>query len=374
MLRRAIYKITILTLIGLSFYSATAIRADVRIKDMAHIQGLQDIQVIGYGLVVGLDKTGDGRGASFTIQSITNMLSRMGIVVPPQSLRPKNVAAVMVTADIGPFIKKGTRVDVLVSSMGDATSLEGGTLLMTPLTGKSGQVHAYAQGPISTGGFNIETAGASRTRKNYTLVGRVPGGAIVENAVVSVITDGVQFGLTLQHPDFTSAVRLAEAINDSFGVNTASPYDAATVMVNLPEEYRNGKNPIPFIAQLENLDITPDQIARVVVNERTGTIIVGENVTISTVAVAHGTLTIEINTTPVISQPNGFSQGETVVAPLTETTVTQDAASVHVLRQTASVEDVAAALNTLGVSARDVIAIFQALKHAGALQAELVIM
>ena len=181
-------------------------------------------------------------------------------------------------------------------------------------------------------------------------------------------------GLTLQHPDFTSAVRLAEAINDSFGDNTASPHDAATVLINLPEEYRNGKNPIPFIAQIETLDITPDHTARVVVNERTGTIIVGENVTISTVAVAHGTLTIEINTTPVISQPNAFSQGQTVVAPLSETKVTQEAAAVHLLQQMASVEDVAQALNTLGVSARDVIAIFQALKRAGALQAELVIM
>jgi flagellar P-ring protein precursor FlgI len=368
------FRITVCLVLGLLFGEAMPLPAKVRVKDIATVQGLQDVQVIGYGLVVGLDKTGDGRGSVFTVQSMANMLARMGIIVPAEAIRPKNVAAVMVTADIGPFARRGNRVDVLVSSLGDATSLEGGTLLMTPLSGKDGQVYAYAQGPVSTGGFNIETAGSSRTRKNYTLVGRVPDGAILEVSLGAAMIEENQLGLTLHQPDFTSAVRLAEAVNRTFGDSTATVGDAATVLVFLPEPYRSGGSPAPFIAQLETLDIAPDQVARVVVNERTGTIIVGENVRIATVAVAHGNLTIEINTTPVISQPNAFSKGETVVAPLTETTVSQETPTVTVMQQTASVQEVATALNALGVSARDIIAIFQALKRAGALQAELVIM
>jgi len=365
------YLTFLLIILSLSYLRSTA---GVRIKDIAKIQGLRGTQLIGYGLVVGLDGTGDGRRSLFTIQSVTNMLKRFGITVPQHRVRLENVAAVMVTAQIPPFMKVGSRVDVIVSSLGDATSLEGGTLLLTPLFGPDGTLYAMAQGPVSIGGFNVETIGGERVRKNYTLVGRVPEGATVEKEIPQDFVKDQKLSLVLENPDFTTANRLAQAINQDLGKHIAVPVDAAQVTVNIPPDYQNPGGIVDFISRVESLEITPDEVARVVVNERTGTIIVGEKVTISTVAVSHGNLSIEITTIPVISQPPPFSKGKTVVVPQTETRVTTEEARMMVIEQTASVKDVAYALNALGVTPRDIIAIFQALKEAGALKAELIIM
>ena len=349
--------------------------AQVRVKDIARIQGLQDTPLIGYGLVIGLDGTGDRRGSVFTVQSVGNMLMRFGITVPQDKVRLRNAAAVMVTGEIPPFVSKGERIDVVVSSLGDARSLERGTLLLTPLLGKDGTVYAYAQGSVSIGGFNIEAQGGERVRRNYTLVGRVPNGAIVEQEPPSSFGADGRLAILLGGPDFTSAVRLAEAVNGAFEGPIAFAKDAGTVLIEVPSDWKATDRLAKFIASVEVLEIEPDGVARVVINERTGTIVVGEHVRLSAAAVSHENLTIQIQATPVISQPLPFSRGETVVVPETEVTVTEnERAKMSVIPSTANVGDLAKALNALQVTPRDIIAIFQALKEAGALQAELVIM
>ncbi|MDZ7260806.1 MAG: flagellar basal body P-ring protein FlgI [candidate division KSB1 bacterium] len=362
--------ITIVLLLIFPIFS----QAGSRVKDIARIQGIEDKQLIGYGLVVGLDGTGDGRSSLFTIQSVTNMLLKFGITVPPEKIQIRNVASVMVTARLSPFVRKGTTVDVVVSSMGDASSLEGGVLLLTPLLAGDGTVYAHAQGPVSIGGFNIETIGGERIRKNYALVGRVPDGAVVEEDISTTLFSEQTMRIGLKEPDFTTANRLATAINEKFRQNIAVAQDAAEILVTIPSSYQDSSRRVEFIALIEALEITPDQVARVVINERTGTIAIGENVRIAKAAVSHGNLSIEIAARPVISQPFPFSQGETVVVPQTETQVSAERARLMVIEETASVGDVAKALNALGVTPRDMIAIFQALKLAGALQAELIIM
>ena len=348
--------------------------ARVRIKDIADIRGLSSVQLVGYSLVVGLDGTGDGRRSLFTQQSIRNMLQNFGLTVDDERMTTRNVAAVMVTAVISPFSKVGSKVDVVVSSMGDASSLEGGTLLLTPLQGKDGSSYAYAQGSVSIGGVNIETIGGERFRKNYALVGRVPNGAIVEqNIPVSLGEEGT-IDLLLKEPDFTTAMRVAQAVDSAFGAEIAYPMDAATIHIEVPDAYNDARRMVSMIAMLESIEVVPDQVARVVINERTGTIVVGGHVRLSAAAVSQGDLTVKISTVPVISQPSAFSQGETVVVPQTMTTVEESAENVMVLNEPASVSDLADALNALQVSPRDIISIFQALKQAGALQAELIIM
>lgn len=348
--------------------------ARVRIKDIADIRGLSSVQLVGYSLVVGLDGTGDGRRSLFTQQSIRNMLQNFGLTVDDERMTTRNVAAVMVTAVISPFSKVGSKVDVVVSSMGDASSLEGGTLLLTPLQGKDGISYAYAQGSVSIGGVNIETIGGERFRKNYALVGRVPNGAIVEqNIPVSLGEEGT-IDLLLKEPDFTTAMRVAQAVDSAFGAEIAYPMDAATIHIEVPDAYNDARRMVSMIAMLESIEVVPDQVARVVINERTGTIVVGGHVRLSAAAVSQGDLTVKISTVPVISQPSAFSQGETVVVPQTMTTVEESAENVMVLNEPASVSDLADALNALQVSPRDIISIFQALKQAGALQAELIIM
>ncbi len=347
----------------------------VRLKELAHIEGIGATKLVGYGLVVGLDGTGDSRRSMATLQSVANMLKRFGITVNREDLRIDNVAAVMVTADLPPFVKPGARIDVVVSSMGDAESLEGGTLLLTPLVDASGEVYAKAQGPISIGGFNINTIGGEKVRKNYALVGRVPNGATVEKQAPGSLPQDGEIKLALNQPDFTTASRLAEAVNNKFGAEVAKPVDAGEVTVSVPEEYKQPGKLVAFLSELEAVEAEPDEVARVVVNERTGTVVIGRNVRISNVAVAHGNLTVHISTTPIISQPNAFSQGQTVVVPETQTSVQESpGASLSVIPQTATVDDVVKALNALGVTPRDLIAIFQALKEAGALRAELVIL
>ncbi len=347
----------------------------VRIKDMASIEGISQKQVIGYGLVVGLDGTGDSRRSLMANQSLRNMVKHFGLTLPSNvPMRVKNVAAVMVTAEISPFLKKGNVFDVQVSSMGDAKSLEGGTLLLTPLIGGDRQVYAHAQGAISIGGFNIETNGGEKIRQNYALVGRIPNGGILERDLATSFSADSTLFLSLRQPDFTTAFRTAQAINQSFGKPIAKAKDAGHIQIKLPAEVQSSGNIVQFMASLEEVQVTPDEEARVVVNERTGTIVVGANVSITQVAISHGNLSVEVSSNPIISQPGPFSRGQTVVVPKTQTQVNVQQSKLSVVNATASVQDVAKALNALGVTPRDMIAIFQALKEAGALKARLIIM
>ena len=350
-----------------------------RIKDIASFQGMQTLHLIGYGLVIGLDGTGDrssgATGAIFTVQSVTNMLEKFGITVPMDKLRIRNVAAVMVTANLEPFVNVGTRIDVTVASLGDAKSLEGGLLLTTPLLGTNGEFHAMAQGPLSIGGFNIETGHGEKIRRNYALVGRVPNGAIVQKDQAFKLDAEQPLGISLRKPDFTTSTRIAEAINLKFNSRIASPVDAATVRVEWPSSITDDGDLVRFVSELETLSVVQDRRARVVINERTGTIVAGGDVRISQVMVSHGGLTIHTRKRPVISQPAPFSRvGRTVVAGISETTVQADDARTMVINDTVNVGDISSALNQLGVKPRDIIAIFQAIKEAGALQAELVVM
>ncbi len=346
-----------------------------RIKDIGYVKGVSGYQVIGYGLVVGLNGTGDTRRVSFTIQSVVSMLKRFGITVTDENLRTRNVAAVMVTATIPAFAKEGSNVDVIVSSIGDATSLHGGSLLMTPLVGSDGTVYAVAQGPVSVGGFDVRTAFGTEYRRNVTTTGRVPNGAIVERAIpVEFFNSTDKIEIVLRQPDFTTAKRVADAINLKFNSDIAFAADASAVVVKVPDEFRTKEKVVDFISQIESIEVQPDAVARVVINERTGTIVVGENVTISPVAISHGAIHIEIQAVPVISQPAPFSRGQTVVTQLTTINVYQDTTVVTAIEDVATVRDIARALNALKVLPRDIIAIFQALKESGALKAELIIM
>jgi flagellar P-ring protein precursor FlgI len=338
-----------------------------RIKDVARVEGVRDNQLKGYGLVVGLAKTGDSDKTIFTAQSIVNMLKSFGVTVPSGQLEVKNVAAVIVTATLPPFVRSGNTLDVTVSSLGDAKSLQGGTLLMTPLTAGNGAVYAVAQGAVSVGGFSVSAGGASAS-KNFSTVGRVPNGALVEREVPTTITDGTSLNLVLRQPDFTTASRVARAINARFG-NIAGAKDAGTVTVGLPGNYMG--DVVGFVAALEDLYVTPDAVAKVVVNERTGTIVMGSDVGISEVAVAHGNLQIRIQSGTEVSQPPPLSRGSTVVTPTTNIQAEEQAASLMVLPSSANVGDVVKALNAVGATPRDIIAILQAMKSAGALYAEL---
>lgn len=344
----------------------------VRIKDIATLQGVSKTQLVGYSLVVGLNGSGDGRRSLFTQQSVKNMLRNFGLTMDDHRLSTRNVAAVMLTAEMSPYIGRGGSVDVLVSSMGDASSLEGGTLLRAPMTGPDGQVYGQAQGSISVGGINIETVGGERYRRNHALVGRVPGGVIIDREMTNALGQDGQIKLLLREPDFTTALRVANAVDSTFGAQIANPLDAGSVQITIPDQFQG--QVVRLMAQLEAIEIIPDQIARVVINERTGTVVVGGNVKLSPVAVSQGALTVRVASMPIISQPAAFSQGQTVVANQTATTVEETGNQVMVLNEPADVNDLARALNGLNVKPRDIISIFQALKQAGALQAELVIM
>lgn len=346
--------------------------AATRIKDIAYVQGVKGKQLIGYGLVVGLNGTGDTQRSTFTLQSVTSMLKRFGITVPQTDLRLRNVAAVMVTATVPSFAKEGGVIDVTVSSMGDATNLQGGTLLMTPLSGIEGEVYAMAQGPVSVGGLGVRQNG-NEVRRNHTAAGRIPGGAILERSTGTDFNRDSTLSIVLTQADFTTASRIAEQVNAKFGNNIARANDGSTISLVIPEEVRRSGKLVDFISQVELLEVNPDVAAKVVINEKTGTIVVGGAVTLLPVAISHGALNIDIQSTPVISQPNAFSQGQTVVTQLTTVSAQVDTSVVVALEGAATVQDVAKALNALKVGARDIIAIFQALKEAGALKAELII-
>ncbi len=349
-----------------------SVAAGVRVKDLVMIAGARDNQLAGYGLVTGLAGDGD-KNPVYTVQSIANMLQRFGVTVPPATLQAKNVAAVMVTADIPAFLKPGARLDVNVSATGDAKSLQGGVLIQTPLLGADGRVYAVAQGAIAVGGFSggAGGAGGATVQKNHPTVGQIIGGALVEKEIPATIVHDQHLELLLREPDFTSSARLAAAINQTF-TNSAHAVDSTTVRVRLPDGLESA--PVDFIARLEAVEVTPDTPARIVINERTGTVVANARIRISNCAVSHGNLTINVASTLDVSQPNPLSQtGNTVVTRRTETQVTESKAALIALPELPTVERVAASLNALGVTPRDMMAIFQAMKQAGALQAELLI-
>ena len=346
-----------------------------RIKDLIDVEGARDNQLNGYGLVVGLAGTGDSKIDS-TLQSIANALKNYGINVPSDGIKSGNVAAVMVTADIGPFAKPGSRLDVTVSSIGDSKTLQGGVLLQVPLQGADRTVYAVAQGPIAVGGFlgGQGGPGGATVQKNFPTVGTIPNGAIVEREVPTQIVQNGSMNLNLREADYISAARMAEAINRVFP-NTAIARDGRTVNVIVPPEYSSYE--VNFLASLGGIELEPDSVARVVINERTGVIVATSNVRVSKVAVSHGSLTISIASTLTASQPNapliGNAAGQTVVLPSTTTGVDEQKGSFKVVEEAPTIERVAAALNALGVSTRDMMSIFQTMKRAGALQAELVL-
>ncbi len=344
-----------------------------RIKDIANWSGIRENQLIGYGLVVGLNGTGDKDG-TYLYQPIANMLSRMGITINVKDLKGKvkNVAAVMVTAKLPTNVKSGAKIDVQVSSIGDAKSLQGGTLLLTPLTGPDGEVYALAQGPISIGGF-IAAGKAAQAVKNHQNVGYIPEGAIVEKPVVVNFVEKMDLYLQLHYPDITSARRTAEKINEKFKVNIAEAADPSTIHITIPSSYRG--NVIDFMAEVEKIDIVTDQPAKVVINERTGTVVIGSNVKIAPTALAHGGLTITIKETPEVSQPLPLAPkgATTEVVPRTEVKIEEKNVSLMEVKGS-TVGELIKALNALGVTPKDLISILQALKTSGALKADLVLM
>jgi flagellar P-ring protein precursor FlgI len=346
-----------------------------RIKDISTIGTRGEIKLIGYGLVIGLDGTGDSKGTEFTVQSVVNMLARMGVTVPLKKVRTKNVAAVIVSAELPSIARVGTKLDVTVSSLGDASSLQGGTLLLTPLVAQDGQSYASAQGPVSVGGFKVGSSGGDQVSQNYTLVGRVPGGGTVDREPRQV-TDTIDYiDLSLHNADYTTASRISDAIRSDFKDIEVCPLDAGLVRVTVPPAVRESGDIVGFIARMETTRVVPDVPAVVVINEKTGTIVAGENVTIGAVAIAHGNLSIEISSWPIVSQPEPFSKkGETVVVPDSQIDVDVSGGRLIPVDESASVADVARALNTLGVTPRDTIAIFQALSAAGALRAQILIL
>ena len=343
-----------------------------RIKDLIDVEGVRDNQLNGYGLVVGLAGTGDSKIDS-TLQSIANSLKNYGVNVPDiQKLKSGNVATVMITSEIGPFVRPGSRLDVTVSSIGDAKSLQGGVLLQVPLQGADKIVYAVAQGAIAVGGFlgGAGGLGGATVQKNHPTVATIPNGAIVEREISSELVQNGSLNLMLREADYTSAARMAEAINRVFP-NTAVAKDARIVNVIVPPEYNSYE--VNFVASLGGIEVEPDSTARVVINERTGVIVATSNVRVSKVAVSHGSLTISIANNLSASQPGAFSGGTTAILPSTTTSVTEQKGGFKLVDEAPTIERVAAALNALGVSTRDMMSIFQTMKRAGALQAELVL-
>lgn len=355
--------------LGLAALLSAAALANPRIKDIADIEGVRENQLVGYGLVVGLDGSGDTlRNSAFTRQSLNSLMERFNVNIRDADLRTGNVAAVMVTAHLPPFATQGSRIDVTVSAMGDADSLQGGVLIATPLMGADGQVYAVAQGSVAVGGFAAQGAAASITRGVPTN-GRIANGAIIERELRFDLAEREQIRLALRNPDFTTARRMADAINAYIGSGTARATDPATVVVSRPGHFRGDM--IALVADVEQLRVAADMRARVVIDESTGTIVMGENVRVSTVAIAQGNLTITVSETPIVSQPGAFAEGETIVLPRTQVTAEEDEAQLGILEGTVSLRQLVDGLNALGVSPRDMITILQTIKAAGAMQAEI---
>jgi flagellar P-ring protein FlgI len=366
-----------LSIIALIFATLCAMAspalAQTRLKDVATVQGVRSNQLVGYGLVVGLSGTGDGTGSVFTPQTVASMLEKFGVTIPAgaqSQMQLKNVAAVMVTADLPAFVRNGNTIDVVVSSLGDAKSLQGGTLLQTPLQAANGKVYAVAQGPLSVGGFTAGNGGGGVTQ-NHPTVGRVPSGALVEQEVPTTLAGVADntVSVTLNQPDFTTASRVADAIQTHLppGVLSARALDAATIQVT----FSPGSDTVALIAGLESLPIQTDEAAKIVINERTGTVVMSGNATVTACAVAHGDLTVEITNAPIISQPAARSKGKTVVQPGNIVKVHEDQGHLVPISDSMTIDRVIRSLNALGATPRDLITILQAMKEAGALHAEI---
>ena len=353
--------------LGVNFSSASAESAITRIKDITKVQGVRSNQLMGYGLVVGLNGTGDSNKVTQTIQSIANMMKAYGVSIDASNLKPKNVAAVMVTATLPPFCREGDTMDITVSSIGDAKSVQGGTLLQTPLRAGNGNVYAVAQGAVSTGGFTSGSGGGS-TQKNFPTVGLSPNGAIVERTVEDDIGSNGHISLSLMQADFTTAARVAAAVNSQFG-SIAKAANPGRVDITIPPRYRNSV--VNFVAGIEDLPIMPDNIARVVVNERTGTIVMGGEVSVDECAVTQGGLSIKVTAETNVVQPYPYSYGTTMTAKTSEEEVEESPAKSIVLPATTSISDIVGALNAVGATPRDIISILQAMKAAGAIHANL---
>src|SRR5579864_3046916 len=352
--------------------SALPTGATSRIKDLANIEGVRQNQLIGYGLVVGLNGTGDTlNNIPFTKQSLQAMLERMGVNIRGATIRTGNVAAVMVTGNLPPFATQGTRMDVTVSALGDAKNLQGGTLLVTPLLGADGNVYAVAQGSLTINGFQAEGAAASITRGVPT-VGRIANGAIIEREIEFALNRLPNVRLALRNADFTTAKRIAAAVNDYLGVKTAEPIDPSTVQLTIPSEFKG--NVVAFLTEIEQLQVEPDLAAKIIIDERSGIIVMGRDVRVSTVAVAQGNLTVTISESPQVSQPNPLARGRTVVTPRTRVGVQEDGKKLAVVKDGVSLQQLVDGLNGLGIGPRDLIGILQAIKAAGAIEADIEVM
>ncbi|HEV7439101.1 MAG TPA: flagellar basal body P-ring protein FlgI [Methylobacterium sp.] len=366
-------RLLVLALTTLVLGGAAPAWALSRVKDLASIEGVRQNQLVGYGIVVGLNGTGDTlNNIPFTKQSLQAMLERLGVNTRGATMRTQNLAAVMVTANLPPFSAQGTRIDVTVSSLGDAKSLQGGTLLVTPLLGADGEVYALAQGSVAIAGFTAEGDAAKVTRGVPTN-GRISNGANVEREIAFKLNDARSLRLSLRNPDFTTSKRIAAAINDFMGGDTAEPTDPATVTLQIPARYQG--NMIRLVTEVEQLKVEPDQTAKVVVDERSGIIVMGRDVRVSTVAIAQGNLTVTITEQPQVSQPNPLSNGQTVVVPRTGVKVdTGDGNKLALVKEGVTLRELVDGLNALGVGPRDLISILQAIKAAGALQADIELM
>ena len=366
---------TVMSALLAAAFALTAMPAEAasRIKDLANVEGVRQNQLIGYGLVVGLNGTGDTlNNIPFTKQSLQAMLERLGVNVRGAQIRTGNVAAVMVTANLPAFGTQGTRIDVTVSALGDSKSLQGGTLLVTPLLGADGNVYSVAQGSLAIGGFQAE-GDASKITRGVPTVGRIANGAIIERVIEFVLNKLGQVRLALRNPDFTTAKRIASAVNDFIGAPTAEPLDPSTVQLTIPKDYRG--NVVALLTEVEQLQIEPDLAARIVIDERSGLIVMGRDVRVSMVAVAQGNLTVTISETPQVSQPSPFSRtGTTQVVNRTRIGVQEDGKKLAVVNEGMSLQQLVDGLNALGIGPRDLIAILQAIKAAGAIQADIEVM
>ena len=352
--------------------SALPAGATSRIKDLANIEGIRQNQLVGYGLVVGLNGTGDTlNNIPFTKQSLQAMLERMGVNIRGATIRTGNVAAVMVTGNLPPFGTQGTRMDVTVSSLGDAKNLQGGTLLVTPLLGADGNVYAVAQGSLVIDGFQAGGAAASITRGVPT-VGRIANGAIIEREIEFALNRLPNVRLALRNADFTTAKRIAAAVNDYLGAKAAEPIDPSTVQLSIPPEFKG--NVVAFLTEIEQLQVEPDIAAKIIIDERSGIIVMGRDVRVATVAVAQGNLTVSISESPQVSQPNPLSRGRTVVTPRTSVGVSEDGKRLALVKDGVSLQQLVDGLNGLGIGPRDLIGILQAIKAAGAIEADIEVM
>lgn len=360
-------------IIGLFLLGAASMSSAERLKDIANIAGVRNNPLIGYGLVVGLDGTGDQTTQTpFTIQSFKSMLRQLGIALPEgQSFQLKNVAAVTVHATLPPFAKPGHNIDVTVSSIGNSKSLRGGSLLLAPLKGADGNIYAIAQGELVVGGFGAEGSDGSKVTVNIPSAGRIPNGAIVERAIANSFSSGDHLTFNLKRADFTTARRVAENINELLGPDVARAADASSINVTAPKD---ANQRVSFMSLLENIEVKPGQAsARIVINSRTGTIVVGEHVTVRPGAVTHGSLTVTITNTAQVSQPNALAAGQTVVVPQSDVSVSQQANRMFALEQSTTLDEIVRAVNQVGAAPGDLMAILEALKQAGALEADLIV-